>query len=105
MNLEQLTQEGGFVDAALVKKRITWHKSKGQPPVQFDVHIEPQPFGVVEKIMSLEDGQSRSAHVIALAVRLGEGGAERMTYDQAYRLAPSLAWALVGAINEVNEKN
>lgn len=105
MNLKQLKEKGGFVAALPVAKEITWkHQDESGEEVTdvFTVHILKQSFGSIERLFIGPDDRSKSAAFIAECIRLGENGEEKMSYEDAYQLDPSLAGALVAAANEVN---
>lgn len=103
MDLKALQEQGGFVDEAPVKESVTWRRGDGDE-VKFDVHVVRQPFGVVDEVLKASDGRSQSARMISNCIRLGANAKERLTYDQAFELDPTLAFALIGAINRVNAK-
>jgi len=103
MRLDELKSLGGFVDAEPVKKRIEWRGPNGQQHAG-DVFVVRQPFGVVERaVMSNDKDRSQGARLISLCIRLGDNADEQLNYEQAYNLTPALAWAFVGAINDVND--
>lgn len=106
MNLEELKSAGALVSAEPVEKKITWTKvgEDGTEKVHtFKVFIKRRSFGTVEKMFSGDSDRSRSAAMIAETVLLGKDGKECFSYDDAYQLEPSLAFAFVAAINEVNK--
>ena len=105
MNLKQLKQAGAFVSAEPVAKEVVWsHKNDAGEVVEdrFTVYIKRQSFGTIEQLWSGDSDRSRSATFISASVLLGEER-ESMSYEDAYQLDPSLAHALVKAINEVNK--
>jgi hypothetical protein len=102
MKLAELKAAGGFVPSAPIKKSVTW-KRKGHDDVVFDVRVKRQSFGMIERtFMTGDDDRSNSAAYIADSILLGDKGSEAMTYEDAYQLEPSLAKALIDAINAVN---
>lgn len=106
MDLKQLKAKGGFVAAVPVPKEVTWKhhdEETGEETTDvFTVHILKQSFGSIERLFLGADDRSKSAAFIAECIRLGDGGKERMTYEDAYQLDPGLAAVLVAAANEVN---
>lgn len=111
MKLSDLQARGGFVVGGLIPREIVWpHTIDGEEVTDiFTVFVERLSFGVIERAVNSMGNQrddvdrSVSAALIAAAIRLGDNGEERLTYDQAYALNPSLAKLLANAVNEVNE--
>lgn len=104
LNLQALRDSGAFVDPAPVRKEVEWtHKGADGKPFtdQFVVHIRRHAFGLMDRLRA-EKGRSTSAAIVSECVLLGEAADETMSYDEAFNLDPSLALALVTAVNEVN---
>lgn len=109
MDLKQLKQRGAFVPVAPVARQVEWthiDPDTGEEVTdQFTVHIRRRSYGSIERIMAAsmaDEDRSRSAMFISDSILLGDGGKERISYEDAYQLEPSLAAVLVEAINEVN---
>jgi len=111
MKLSDLKSLGGFVDPVPVKKELTWDRigpdGKDASDV-FTVHIRRLGFGLVERTLKddpLEPDRSRTARIIAEAVLLGDApNFERISYEDAFNLEPSLAMLFTKAIQEVTRK-
>ncbi len=106
MKLAELQNLGGFVPIEPVKVEVSWkHIPEGQEEEKvdtFDVYVRRRSFGSVERLfLSDDDERSKIARFIAESVLLGEEK-EKMTYEQAYQLEPSLGKALMDAVNKVN---
>jgi hypothetical protein len=99
MDLRELKAKGGFVSAEPVPVEVTW--KHGKDTDTFTVHVVKQSFGAMEGMFEAATDRSRAATFIAACIRLGDGK-ERMSYDDAYALDPSLATVMVEAINKVN---
>ena len=106
MNLADLKSKGGFVSDKPVRKEVEWTRKVDGKKVtdKFVIHIRPMAYGDIERIFIDKDGEDRSktAALLAESVLLGEEGAERLSYTDAYQLSPSLAAALAKVVNEVN---
>jgi len=104
MNLKELRDLGGLVPAEPVEKEVTWTRMvEGKEKSDtFTVWVKRHSFGTLEKMYLVEnDDRSRSARYLAESLLLGDKK-EALTYKDAYMLEPSLATALLHAINEVN---
>jgi hypothetical protein len=102
MNLKELRAKGAFVSSVPVRKSVKW--KSGDEELSFDVHIRRIAFGDWERMFMVDDKdkRSRSATMLSECIRLGENGDEPLPYKDAYQLEPSLAAALIEAVNEVN---
>lgn len=98
MKLADLQAAGWIVPDELVKREVVWDNGTAE------VSIKRMGYGEVEKAIldRTPDQSSNSAWLIAACVYLDDGK-ERLTYDQAYRLHPSLFKALSEAVTEVND--
>lgn len=100
--LKQLTTQGGFVAAAPIVKHITF-EIDGEK-LEADIHVRQIGIGEYEDAY-LDDGKdkrSKTAKIISEAITLGDDGKERISFEDAYRLKPPLAGAILEAFNEVN---
>lgn len=108
MRIEDLIKKGGFVDLDPIRTPIVWPK-KDQTTgdveeIKFDVFVKRQSWGDMEKLWAGDSEQSRTAKLISSSILLGEDKSESFTYEQAYNLDPTLATALLKAINQTNGK-
>jgi hypothetical protein len=127
MNLQELKARGGFVSSEPVKKSVTWkHETADGQEIddKFYIYVVRQSFGSVEKLLTGINDRSKTAAFISACVRFMANTdeakeyekkraddptmpvrldlLESMSYEDAYQLEPSLAGALVVAINDVN---
>lgn len=106
VNLADLKSKGGFVSATPVRKEVKWTRSVDGQKVtdKFVIHVRPMAYGDIERIYFQPEAEPRSKTALLLSesVLLGEDASERLSYVDAYQLAPSLANALSAAVNEVN---
>lgn len=100
--LKQLTEQGGFAAAKPIKKHIEF-EIDGQK-LEADIHVRQIGIGEYEDAYLGEgkDKRSKTAKVISEAITLGEDGTERISFEDAYRMKPALAGAILDAFNEVN---
>jgi hypothetical protein len=103
-NLSDLKQLGAFVPDELVKKEIKFSLEEGGEELSAIIHVRRLSIGLHEAIWNDTPGSSASktSRLLAEAIRLGENGEERLTYDQAFSLHPRVALAMSTAITEVN---
>ena len=103
MNLAQLQAAGAFVEAAPVKTAVTWTRQNAageEVSDSFDVWVRRRSFGTYERVAMLGEDRSKSAKMLSECILLGEEQ-EALSYEQAYQLDPSLAFALVQAVKDV----
>jgi hypothetical protein len=110
MKLAELQEKGAFINSELVPKELLWTRVVDGEEVTdaFTVHVARLSYGVFERAIGMapqEGDRSLAAALIAAAVRLGDDGSERLTYDQAYSLEVGLATLLSNAVSEVNGLN
>lgn len=106
MNLKDLKAKGGFVSSKPVRKEVVWTRKVDGDEVsdEFVIHVRPMSYGDIERIFidPKDEERSRTAALLSESVLLGEDMKERLSYTDAYQLAPSLAAVLAKAVNEVN---
>lgn len=104
--LKELQAKGGFVSTVPVVRTIKWKgRDASGEKIDYDaeIHVRRLSVGDQEDLyLSVEDGKSRTAKLISTAITLGKDGKEKLTFEQAYQLEPSLATAMLEAFNEVN---
>lgn len=100
-SLKELRELGGLVSEKPIKKDIKFKVEEDE--ITAVVHVVRLGIGDYEKAVESKEGdRSHMAHIISSFVRLGDNGAEKISYTDAYRLTPSLGGAMVQAFNEVN---
>jgi hypothetical protein len=118
VNLDQLKSAGGIVSDKPVRQEIVWNRTTDEgveETLTFDVYVVRLAYGDYEQLYmpttrTVDDDDaeperhSLQSELISLCIRLGENADERLTYEQAYRLQPGLAAAMIRAINKVMGK-
>lgn len=101
-SLSDLKNLGGIVSDRPIRKSITFNLG-GDDDLTADIHVKRLSVGDYESLfLSGNDEKSRTARVIAETITLGPDGKERISFQDAYRLHPNLASAMIEAFNEVN---
>ena len=108
MDLKQLRARGAFIPLAPVVRTVTWTRNDeaGEPVTDtFDVHVVKHSAGSIDRLRS--DAASNPDRLwgplfLSESIRLGDDGAERLSYEDAFRLDPGLARMLIDEINAVN---
>lgn len=102
MNLRELKARGGLVSTLPIPKEIEWTHNDpdtGEEVTEkFTVGIVKVAFGVLERVWDAPDNHGKNATLISLTV---DWAGERLSYEDAYQLDPTLAGELVKAIREV----
>lgn len=99
--LAELTQAGGFVDAAPVKKSISFDIA-GETYTA-DVYIKRISVAYFDTLREAQlAGKSQTQEILKHMVAFGNKGEEQLSEEQCSQLHPSLATALIEAFNEVN---
>lgn len=101
-NISDLKALGAFFSEAPVQKEIKFILD-GQ---EYDakIWVKKVSAGDRDRLAKLSAGDDRSvtAVVISEIISLGEDGSEKLLLEDAFRLAPSLADAMMVAAKEVN---
>lgn len=101
-SLKELKAMGAFIPDEPIKKEIKFRLDDGQE-VSTTIFVKRLNIGEYESLfLSDKEDRSRTAKMIAEGIRLGDKGQERLTFQQAFTLHPSIAGAMIGAFNEVN---
>lgn len=100
MDINDLKKIGAIYTNKPEKKTIKWNNC-GED-VEFTVFVCKLPYGDIERILKAE---SYTIALISEGLRLGDNGNERLSYEEAAMLDPSLANLFVQAINEVNTRD
>jgi len=101
-SLKELRGLGAFVSDKPVRKDITF-KLDDDIEHTFTIHVKKLSIGDYEALfLSGKDERSNTARMISSAVTVGDDGKEKIGFEDAYRLHPSLAGAMVTAFTEVN---
>jgi hypothetical protein len=110
MDLKQLRAKGAFVKAPPVPVEVTWvhedEETKETMTDTFTVHVRRMSVGWLDRVLvpGPDPMRSRTATLITEGILFGEGGNERMSYEEAYQLNFGLATALLEAFQKVNRK-
>lgn len=99
--LQDLKKIGAFAHAKPVQKTIRFDVDGEK--MEAIVHVRQLGIGDYEAIQRDEkDNDSFTARAISESILLGEGGKERISLKEAFRLKPSIANAMLEAFSEVN---
>lgn len=103
MDLKQLKAAGGLVSDRPTPVKKTWETPGGES-LEIDFFVLRQSFGQAERLYlsTTEErkDRSRTSELISEVIRLGKDGSEKMSYEDAYKLEPSLARVFLDAITE-----
>lgn len=106
--LSDFANSGAFISEVPIKRTITFTLDDGVEHTG-DIHVKRLSIGDHEKLfLAATDKESRTALLISQVITLGEGGKEKISFEKAYKLHPSLAGAMIKEYQEVNkggEKN
>lgn len=107
INLAQLKQIGGVLTGQAVERPVKWTTTDDEGKKvehEFLVGVVKLGIAATERIWGQAESNSRWATMIHETIRLGEGFKDRIGYDDACNLDPSLFAALSEAANSVNPK-
>lgn len=104
--INPLEAMGGFVSDKPVLKKVTWVNEEGDE-LSADVFVVHMPIGEVRAMSEETDKSDRDIVLssISRAIRFADAEGSptvRLTYEQAAKLKPSLAYALLTVVTEVN---
>lgn len=109
MELQWLRDNGGLVPQTPVIKEVSWtHADPDGADVTdtFTVRVRRLSAGEVERLWEVrakDSDRSYTAAVLSSCVLLGDAGDTRLSYEDAFRLDPGLAEALLeDAVQVVN---
>lgn len=107
MHLKDLKNKGALVTGALVKKELTWTRVDPESGEElsdtFSVFVvKRMSISAYEMIMDKTANNDAMAAAISQCIRLGEEGEEKISFGDARKLDPSLAFLFAGAVNEVH---
>lgn len=103
MDLKQLKASGGLVSTKPQKVTKEWETPDGVK-LSIDFFVVRQSFGSAERFFlgTEEDkSKSRTSQLLADVIRLGKDGKERLSYEDAFSLEPSLASVFLDAVSEI----
>lgn len=101
-SLKELQALGGFVPDKPIRKEIKFTLDCDEE-YSATIYVKKLSVGDYESLfVDGNDERGRTAKIIAESITLGEDGKERISFQQAYKLHPGLAAAMVAAFNEVN---
>jgi hypothetical protein len=99
--LKELKASGGFVSDKPVKKTIKFTLNGEE--LEATIHVKRLNIGEYETLFLADtEERARTAKAISVAITLGDDGKEKISFQDAYRLEPALAGAMLTAFNEVN---
>jgi hypothetical protein len=101
--LKQLNDLGAFVSEELVPKEIKFKLTDDGDEHVAQIMVRRLSIGHYEAMWGdVKENTSKTARMLCESVRLGEDGAEKMTYEQAYQLHAKIALAMSEAVAAVN---
>ena len=112
MDLQRLNEMGGFVPQVPVAREVSWTRPgpDGEDVTDtFNVRVLKLSAGDVERLwadVGRQMSQSYAATLISKTILLGDDGDTQLSYEDAFRMDPSLAETLLeDAVYPVNPLN
>lgn len=105
INLSQLKEIGGVLTGEAVPREVVWKRTDedgNEVENTFTVGVVKLGIAATERIWAQSESKSRWATLIHETIRLGNGFKDRISYEDACNLEPSLFNALSEASNVVN---
>lgn len=110
MDTKQLRAKGAFIATDMEPVEVSWTHADPESGEEmtdtFTVFVRRLSAGWLDRVFARTrvggPGISRTAALISEGIGFGEGGAERLTYEEAFQLDFDLANELANAFNKVN---
>lgn len=107
LDLVKLNQIGGLITGKATPRLVKWTTTDdagNEVTYEFTVGVVKLGLAATERLWAAPEGESRWARMINETIRLGEDFKQRISYEDACRLEPSLFNALSTESSKVNPR-